>query len=105
MAVNRREQLEEFLRHNPNDAFARYGLAMELMHRGESEAALVQFAQLQQQHPNYPAGFQQAGQLLLSLGRNGDAKTVLQRGLQAAATAGDRHAASEIQGLLDELAD
>lgn len=105
MAVNRRAQLEEFVRQNPNDAFARYGLAMELMRSNESEAALSQFAQLQQQHPAYPAGFQQAGQLLLSLGRNNDAKLVLERGLQAAAAAGDAHAASEIQGLLDELAD
>lgn len=104
MAVNRRAQLEEFLQQNPNDAFARYGLAMELMRSGDSEAALAQFTQLQQQHPGYPAGFQQAGQLLLSLGRNSEAQALLQRGLQAAAIAGDRHAASEIQGLLDELA-
>ncbi|MGH9484665.1 MAG: tetratricopeptide repeat protein [Terriglobales bacterium] len=104
MVSNRREQLEEFVRQNPTDAFARYGLAMELMRSGEAEEALAQFRLLQEKHPNYAAGFQQAGQLLMSLERNDEARVILQRGLEAAGASGDRHAASEIQGLLDELA-
>lgn len=94
--------LESFLRQNPGDAFARYGLAMELMRSGESEAALEQFRTLQARHPDYAPGFQQAGQLLLQLERRGEARTVLAQGLSAAERAGDRHAASEIQGLLAE---
>ncbi|HUX68002.1 MAG TPA: hypothetical protein VMV31_11005 [Terriglobales bacterium] len=102
MVANRREQLEEFVRKNPGEAFARYGLAMEMIRSGESEAALEQFRVLQEQHPDYPAGFQQAGQLLLGLGRKAEAKAVLERGIAAAGRRGDGHAAAEMRGLLEE---
>ncbi|HET9785260.1 MAG TPA: tetratricopeptide repeat protein [Terriglobales bacterium] len=103
MVANRREQLEEFVRQRPDDAFARYGLAMELMRSGESVAALAEFERLQERHPDYAAGFQQAGQLLIALDRHEDARAVLERGLAAAERSHDRHAASEMQGLLDEI--
>lgn len=102
MVANRREQLEEFVRKNPGEAFARYGLAMELIRSGESEAALEQFRVLHEQHADYPAGFQQAGQLLLGLGRREEARAILERGIAAAERRGDRHAAAEMQGLLAE---
>jgi predicted Zn-dependent protease len=103
MVANRREQLEEFVRQRPGDAFVRYGLAMELMRGGESEAALEQFRLLHEQHPDYAAGFQQAGQLLIALDRLEEARAVLERGLAAAGRTHDRHAAGEMQGLLDEI--
>lgn len=103
MVSNRREQLQEFVAKNPGDAFARYGLAIEIMRAGESEAALEQFHLLHEQHPDYPAGFQQAGQLLISLGRLDEARTILERGIAAAAKAGNMHAGKEMRGLLEEI--
>lgn len=93
------------MREHPEDAFARYGLAMELTRAGESAAALEQFQLLHQQHPDYAAGFQQAGQLLMALERPVEARAVLQRGIAAATRRGDMHAGAEMQGLLDELGD
>jgi predicted Zn-dependent protease len=103
MVANRREQLEEFVRQRPDDAFARYGLAMELLRGGESAAALEEFGRLHERHPDYAAGFQQAGQLLLALDRREEARAVLERGMAAAQRSHDRHAAGEMQGLLDEI--
>lgn len=104
MVANRREQLEKFVRDNPGEAFARYGLAMELLHCGESEGALEQFRILHQQHPDYPAAYQQAGQLLLRLGRLEEARSVLQQGVAAAERRGDAHAAAEMRDLIEESA-
>lgn len=104
MSTTRREQLQAFVRQNPSDAFARYGLAMDLKGAGENESALEQFRLLQQQHPDYPAGFHQAGQLLLALQRYDDARQVLELGLAAADRARDAHARGEMQELLDEIA-
>ncbi|MGH9475404.1 MAG: tetratricopeptide repeat protein [Terriglobales bacterium] len=103
MVSSRKEQLAAFVREHPQDAFGRYGLAMELMRGGEPEAALAEFRLLHEQHPDYAAGFQQAGQLLLSLDRRAEARAMLERGLAASRRQGDRRAAGEMQGLLDEL--
>ncbi len=103
MVANRLERLLEFVRDHPGDAFARYGLAMEWMRAGDSDAALEQFAQLRQRHPDYPAGYQQAGQLLIGLRRHGEARALLAAGIAAARRQGDPHAATEMQGLVDEL--
>ncbi|MGH9481904.1 MAG: tetratricopeptide repeat protein [Terriglobales bacterium] len=102
MSASRREQLEEFVRKNPGEAFARYGLAMELMRSGDNDEALEQFRVLREQHPDYPAGFQQAGQLLIKLERSAEASAVLEKGIAAAERRGDSHAAAEMRGLLEE---
>src|ERR1700730_13503752 len=42
----RRQMLEEFVAAKPNDAFARYGLAMECANSGDASAADQQFKML-----------------------------------------------------------
>ena len=102
MAGSRREMLQQFLEQNPNDAFARYGLAMEEVREGHAEAALAQFEQVMTEHPDYCAAYQQAGQLLLSLERREQARQVLERGIATAARQGNAHARGEMQALLEE---
>ncbi|MGH9417912.1 MAG: tetratricopeptide repeat protein [Terriglobales bacterium] len=103
MVANRRAQLEALVQANPDHAFARYGLAMELAGAGERDAALGHFKILQAKNPDYAAAYQQAGQLLMRLERTEEARAVLQRGLEAARRSGDGHAGSEMQALLDEI--
>ena len=103
MATNRRDLLQEFLRQHPEDAFARYGLAMDMMGAGDSAAALEQFRQLRERHPGYIAVYHQAGQLLIALDRPAEARLLLEQGIVAAGTHGDTHAQAEMQGLLDEI--
>ena len=61
--------LSEILSQNPNDAFARYGLAMEYSKAGEVDRALGEFNQLLSVHPDYTAGYFMAAQTLVQAGR------------------------------------
>ena len=101
--MDRLGMLQEIVAQNPNDAFARYGLAMELANRGELESALAQFEKLLELHPDYAAGYFMAAQALAKAGRNDEAKDFLMRGIAAAERSRNAHARTEMQGMLDEL--
>ena len=95
--------LNEILSHNPDDAFARYGLAMEHSKAGEVERALEEFAKLLSTHPDYTAGYFMAAQTLVSANRVDEAKKMLVEGISSARRTGNTHAQSEMTALLDEL--
>jgi tetratricopeptide (TPR) repeat protein len=99
----RLQMLTQFLRENPNDAFARYGLAMEYSNRGEIEQALNEFNQLLSVHPDYAAGYFMAAQMLARIGRADEAKKFLEGGIGAAARTGNSYAMGEMQAMLAEL--
>lgn len=100
---SRREMLEQYVASHPEDAFGRYGLAMECVRLGDNPAAEAHFKQLMSSHPEYVATYLQFGQFLAKLGRTAEARTILSQGVERAAAAGDGHARSEIQAALDEL--
>ena len=101
--MDRAEMLKQALEQNPNDAFARYGLAMEYSRAGEIDTALVEFRKLLELHPDYVAGYQMAGQMLSAAGRSQEARQMLESGIASARRAGNKHAQEEMQGLLAEL--
>lgn len=100
---SRRETLEGFVAANPNDAFARYGLALECARLGEDQAAAEHFQKLLAAHPGYVAGYFQFGQLLARVGRLTEAKKMLSDGVVVAQKAGDAHARDEMQAALQSL--
>ena len=95
--------LQEILAQNPNDAFARYGLAMEYANKGDSDTALNQFARLIQANPDYTPAYQMSAQTLMKAGREDEARKMLQDGIACAGRTRNQHALSEMQALLDEL--
>jgi tetratricopeptide (TPR) repeat protein len=95
--------LAQFLEQNPGDAFARYGLAMEYSKAGQTEQALAEFGKLLQLHPDYTNGYFMAAQALQRAGRTPEAKKMLENGLEAAKRTGNKHALSEMTGMLEEL--
>jgi tetratricopeptide (TPR) repeat protein len=97
---SRREILEGFVAANPNDAFARYGLAMECSSQGDSAAALEQYATLLATHPEYVPGYYQFGMLLTRLGKKDEARKILSDGVVAARKAGNSHAQGEMEEAL-----
>jgi predicted Zn-dependent protease len=101
--MDRVAALKQILEQNPSDAFARYGLALEYSRAGEVAAALAEFQTLLAAHPDYVAGYQMAGQMLAAAGRVEEACNYLQQGVGAAQRAGNAHARSEMQALLDEI--
>jgi len=95
-------QIEAMLADSPDDAFLRYGLAMEYVGQGEDAIAVEQFRALIALEPYVPA-FLQVGQVLAKLGKAGEAMAILRQGMTAAQKAGDMHAHGEMQGLLESL--
>ena len=101
--MDRIAALIEVLTQNPNDAFARYGLAMELSNRGDFERALAEFSTLLKPHPDYTAGYFMAAQTLGKADRQEDAKKMLADGIASARRTGNLHAQSEMEAMLAEL--
>jgi len=95
--------LNEILSQSPDDAFARYGLAMEYSKTGEVERALEEFAKLLSTHPDYTAGYFMAAQTLAKANRVDEAKKMLIDGISSASRTGNTHAQSEMTAMLDEL--
>ena len=95
--------LQEILQANPKDAFARYGLDMELASQEQTAASLQEFATLLKDHPEYTPGYFMAAQTLARSGQTFEAKRHLQLGIASARRAGNTHAENEMQAMLDEL--
>jgi predicted Zn-dependent protease len=102
-APTRMEMLTQVLEQNPSDAFARYGLAMEYARLGQNDSALNEFSKLLQMHPDYTNGYFMAAQTLAKMERTEEVKTMLENGIAAAKRTGNRHALSEMSGMLEEL--
>ena len=101
--MSRVEMLTQFLKENPNDSFARYGLAMEYTKTGDADRALQEFGKLLEVNPDYTAGYFMAAQTLAKSGRNHEARKMLTEGIASAARTGNDHAKSEMQAMLEEL--
>ncbi|HUZ04672.1 MAG TPA: tetratricopeptide repeat protein [Acidobacteriaceae bacterium] len=95
--------LSQILEQNPDDAFARYGLAMEYASQGDTTAALQQFDFLLARHSDYTAGYFMAAQELVRVGRAAEAKERLLQGIASAQRTGNQHALAEMQAMLEEL--
>jgi hypothetical protein len=101
---SRRQMLEDFVAQKPDDAFSRYGLAMECMNSGDPRAADVHFRALLERNADYIPAYLMYGQFLARESRNDEAKQILSNGIAAAVKKGDDHARSEMESFLAELA-
>ena len=95
--------LSEILTQDPNDAFARYGLAMEYSKLGQVDKAMEEFARLLSAHPDYTAGYFMAAQTLSGANRTDEAKQMLMDGIASAVRTGNSHAQSEMTAMLEDL--
>ena len=101
--MDRIAMLKAILADNPNDAFARYGLALEYANSGDTAAALAEYEKIVATNPDYVPAYQMGGQLLLNLRREEEARQWFDKGITAARRTGNRHAESEMQGMLETL--
>jgi predicted Zn-dependent protease len=99
----RREKLEQFLAQNPNDAFSRYGLAMECIREEDRAAADKHFRMLLENHADYVPSYLMYAQMLVQQERIPEAKSVLTTGIDAATRQMNQHARSELEALLSEI--
>jgi tetratricopeptide (TPR) repeat protein len=96
--------LSEILSANPEDTFARYGLAMEYSKAGQIEQALAEYKTLIDKNPDYTPAYFMAAQTLADAGRADEAKRWLVDGISSARRTGNQHAQSEMTAMLEELA-
>lgn len=103
MATNRLEMLEQMVSRDPNNTFARYGLAMEVANSGDWARAIVEFRALLQHDEDYAAAYYHAGQTLEKMGDLEQARTMYEEGIEASTRKGDFHTRSEIEAALSLL--
>jgi tetratricopeptide (TPR) repeat protein len=95
--------LNEILELDPTNAFARYGLAMELNSQGKPDAALAEFDTLIGHNPDYVPAYQMSAQTLAKLGRSEEAVNRLHEGIAAANRTGNQHALAEMEAMREDL--
>jgi predicted Zn-dependent protease len=101
--MDRVAMLAEILAQNPNDAFARYGLALEYSNNGDVDHAVQEFRKLLSAHPDYTAGYFMAAQTLAKADRPEEARQMLNDGIASAKRTGNAHAQLEMEGMLADL--
>jgi len=92
-----------FVAKNPDDAFARYSLAMALRSAGLGAEAATEFEELRRRRPDYVPAYLMLGQTLEALGRDVDAARAYEDGIAAATRANDMHARSELGQALEAV--
>jgi predicted Zn-dependent protease len=95
--------LTEILSANPQDTFARYGLALEYSKAGQMEQALAEFKTLLEKNPDYTPGYFMAAQTLAAANRVEEARRMLVDGIASARRTGNAHAQSEMTAMMEEL--
>src|SRR5271166_1378276 len=101
--MDRIAMLSEILTSNPEDSFARYGLALEYSKAGQVDQALQEFKTLIEKNPDYTPAYFMAAQALSNASRVDEAKRWLVDGISSARRTGNAHAQSEMTALLEEL--
>ncbi len=99
----RLDMLKDILNQDPTNKLARYGLAMEYSSGGETDLSVAEFQKLIEVDPLYANAYFMAAQTLQRAERTEEAKEMLAKGISAAQHAGNKHAESEMQAMMDEL--
>ncbi|HMB96888.1 MAG TPA: tetratricopeptide repeat protein [Balneolaceae bacterium] len=100
---SRIKKLAAFIKKNPEDPFAKFALALELLKRDEVEKALMFFESVYNQNPDYVGVYYHLGKLYERFGRLADAEKIYTEGVSLSEKKGDLHSKSELQEALTLL--
>jgi tetratricopeptide (TPR) repeat protein len=101
--ATRLENLLALYEEDNNDAFVRYGIALEYNALKDYNTAITWFEALRTNVPDYVPTYYMLAGVYRAMGKLHDAKAVYEEGLQAAQRAGDSHAFAELSAALEEL--
>jgi predicted Zn-dependent protease len=90
---------------NPNNSLARFGLASEALKAGELELAVEHFRAYLEMHDDEGNAYGRLAEALQGLGRGGEARQALQKGMAAAQRHGHPGMQTEFEQRLDEIED
>src|ERR1700742_2606842 len=100
--MDRIGRLKEFLRADPNDAFSKHALALEYIKLGEDAGARLLFEDILQRDPAYIGSYYHLGRLLERTGEKALALQWFEKGMAAAAAAGEKRAYNELRSAYEE---
>jgi cytochrome c-type biogenesis protein CcmH/NrfG len=95
--------LSQILAQSPTDAFARYGLAMELVSQSRIAEGLAEFARCIADNPDYVPAYQMSAQTMAANSDPEGAIARLHEGIAAANRTGNQHALAEMDALREDL--
>ncbi len=99
----RLKKLLEFHAADPKDPFCTYGIAIEHSKAKRIDEAIQWLDRTIETDSRYAYAYYQKGRLLAERGDTAAAKEVLTIGMAAAQAAGDEHARSEMESLLESF--
>ena len=99
----RLQAFRAFVAKNPDDAFARYSLAMALRATGAGAEAAAELEELRRRRPDYVPAYLMLGQAHEALGRDAEAARAYEDGIAAATRANDMHARNELGQALEAV--
>lgn len=100
-AEQRIEAFRAFVTRSPDDAFARYSLAMALRGAGRADEAVREFQETARRKHDYIPTYLMLGQVLQGLGRDTEAREAYEDGIAAATRSNDTHARGELEQALE----
>ena len=101
--MDRLQALKDLLTENPQDSFARYGLALEYVKQGKLQEAIAEFQTLLSFNPEYGAAYFHMGQTMEKLSRTEEARAIYRQGIEVATRQRNSHARSELESALSFL--
>lgn len=101
--ADRLSSLLELYEKDPKDSFVAYGIALEYISSENSEKAEEYLTSILQSNPEYVPAYMQLAQIKEKLNSFDEAADFYRKGIKAAKEQGDRHAAKEMEGFLNEL--
>lgn len=97
------EAFRAFVAKSPDDAFARYSLAMALRAAGRLDEAIAEFRETARRRPDYVATYLMLGQSLEAAGKGDEAAAAYEDGIARANPVNEMHARSELSQALEAV--
>lgn len=105
MSEDRLQQIRTLLAEEPEDAFLRYAMALELRKRGQQQEAMDVLEALLREDPKHIACYHQLATMLAEAGRTAEAIHVCDVGSMQCLVTGDRKTRGELLALKEALED
>jgi tetratricopeptide (TPR) repeat protein len=97
------QKLAKILKNNPEDSFAKFALALELLKNNQVETSLKLFESIYRHEPEYLGVYYHLGKLYQALDRYEDAFNCFREGVAVAENQNEQRTLSELKDALDEL--
>jgi tetratricopeptide (TPR) repeat protein len=101
--LRREKMFQQVIEMDEEDTIALYGLADIAFYRSQFEEASLKLAKVIELDEKYSTAYLLLGKSLESLGRNEEAQTIYQKGIDVASKRGDMMPANEMQSRLNQL--